>query len=218
MMLLRRHATTIALLGLLVIGMIVLTRDPTGLRDIKTLPVGLYTVERSGEPPIFVWWESFDSHYVEFSDESGSTHHQLTRDSKVISWELGNVIDLSKSDSPLDNPTDEQLAAIGYGTAPRTVDTADQRAVPDGALTPPGLLASDYTLNGTTMTRGDEELVFSGDGIPLSAVLRTAEGRVATTTISFEPGVTAGDVVPGCTALSTIAKSVVAQYPPAGCD
>ncbi len=204
---LRRHATSIVLLVLFVGGIVVLTRNTRGLRGVDTLPVGMYTVEQTGSLPTFIWWESFDRYYVERFDESGLAMHELNSGSEVTLWQSGNVFD----------PTDEQLAAIGFGTVPVTVSQGERR-LPHGALIPPGLLASDYRLDGTVMSRPDGILVFTDDGIPLSGVFYAPDGRVITTRISFELGVTAGDVVPGCTALSPMAQDIIARYPPFGCD
>ena len=217
MSILRRHATSIVLLVLFFGGIVVLTRDTRGLRGVDTLPVGMDTVEQTGSLPTFIWWESFDRYYIESFDESGFAMHQLNSGSEVTLWQSGNVFDTSWLDPLLADPTDEQLAAIGFATVPVSV-SVDERSLPHGALIPPGLLASDYRLDGTVMSRPDEILVFTDDGIPLSGVFYAPDGRVITTRISFEPGVTAGDVVPGCTALSPIAQDIIARYPPIGCD
>jgi hypothetical protein len=201
----------------IVVGAVLITRPSPGLGDIETLPPGLYTVERTGEAPIYVWWESFDRYYSESGDGTEFINHTLREGSLMTSWQSGNIVDPSLLDLDGRAATEQELADLGFGTVPRTADVGGDPVIPNGALTPPGLLSDEFEVDGLAMTREGERISFTDAGVPMSASWVAPNGEVVTTAVSFSPDVEVGVIEPGCAARSAEALAIQAQYPYAGC-
>lgn len=201
-----------------VAGIVLLTRTSTELDEIQSLPPGLYILERSAEPAMYIWLESVDHYYAETSDGTEFVNHTLLEGGVLTSWTSGNIIDPSRLDLDGRAATSRELDALGFGTVPTAVDvSSDPLSVPDGVLIPPGLLSDEFELDGLTMFRESERILFTENGVPVSATFTTTNGDVVTTTVSFSPGVEIGVVELGCTARSPEALAIQVGYPTTQC-
>lgn len=199
-------------------GIVVLTRTSTELDDIRTLPPGLYVIERTAQPSVYIWLESFDRYYVETSDGAEFVNHTFVDRGVMTSWTSGNIIDPSRLDLDGRAATSLELDSLGFGTVPTAVDVSNHPLeVPDGVLVPPGLLSDEFERDGLTMVSDNERIVFTEDGVPVSATWTAPNGEVVTTTVSFSPRVEVGVVELGCTARSPEALVIHVEYPTTEC-